>query len=115
MITRVLHFESQLSKGCIPMSEPTELQVLMAAVEKRGGWGEAMGSTVQVSIRMPIHTLVRVEALAQLAEYQRSKMIIHLLDTATEIVNEQMTLETAERFEQLQSDIMQKLLQEANK
>lgn len=97
------------------MIEPTELQVLMAAIEKRGGWGEGFGSTVQVSIRLPVHTLVRVEALAQLAEYQRSKMIVHLLDLATEIVNEEMAEETCERYDQLQGEIMQKLLQEANK
>ena len=97
------------------MNDHTELQILMAAVEKRGGWGEGMGSTVQVSIRLPLHTLVRVDALAQLAEYQRSKMIIHLLDTATEIVNEHMTAETAERYDELQSEIMQKWMEEAAK
>lgn len=85
------------------MAESIELQVLVAAIQNTGGWGEGFGATQQISVRLPVQTLVTVEAMAEMADYERSKMLRHLLDTAVEIVRESLNEKAAEKLEEIEN------------
>lgn len=98
------------------MKPQTEVQITLAdftadLVEGRAK-GEYAGMTRVVSVRMPIHTVVACQALADQAQVTRNSLICHLLSVGIEEVRNRLSSQTFETLMHFEAALLQSFIEE---
>ena len=89
-------------------TQPTPFQIL-AAVIRGNAKSNLKSSTVPFSARMPEYLLAKLDAMGTMAGKSRNAMLIHLMDSCFEQLQATLDAETAQRFEELTHENINKL------
>ena len=80
---------------------PSSAELVAAVVEGRGK-ADYMGVTKVVSVRMPLHLFLRIQALSHRSGRTKNAMIIGLLDAGIEEVSKLLNPETLKELNDLE-------------
>ena len=90
---------------------PTYAERLAAVVEGRGTMNY-MAAAKQLSLRLPLETLVRVDAFSMSAGMSRNSMIEHLLNAGMEAASAHLDEETLEQLSEYSASQFSLLLEQ---
>ena len=91
---------------------PTYAERLAAVVEGRGSMNFMAAAKQQLSLRLPLETLVRVDAFSMSAGMSRNSMIEHLLNAGMEAASAHLDEETLEQLSEYSASQFSLLLEQ---